>query len=180
MRPPVDRQGLDRFLAEAGRRASEPTRIYLVGGATALLHGFREATIDIDLVIEPDPSPLLRALPDLKRELGINLELASPLDFLPELPGWRERSRFVRQEGLLAVFELDFYAQALAKIERGHDRDLADVRAMLARGLVEPARLRELHAAIEPELYRFPAIDPDALREDVERALAEAPGEPGG
>jgi hypothetical protein len=30
----------------------------------------------------------------------------------------------------------DLYAQALAKLERGHDRDLDDVDQMLARGLV--------------------------------------------
>jgi hypothetical protein len=173
MRPLVDRERLDRFLVELGRSTGEPARVYLVGGATALLHGFRAATIDVDLVVEPDPSPLLRAFPELKRRLDLNLELSSPLDFLPPLPGWRERSRFLRQEGTVAIYEFDFYSQALAKIERGHDRDLADVAAMLAAGLVDPARLRELHAAIEPELYRFPAIDPEALREDLDRALAE-------
>jgi len=174
MRPLVDRERLDRFLAELGRRTDVPTRVYLVGGASALLHGFRESTIDIDLVIEPDPSPLLRSLPDLKRELDLNLELSSPLDFLPPLPGWRERSRFLRQEGSVAIFEFDLYAQALAKIERGHERDRADIAALLGGGFVEPARLRELYAAIEPELYRFPAIDPEALREDLEQALAAA------
>jgi len=168
----VDRERLDRFLVELGRRADEPARVFLVGGATAVLHGFRSATIDVDLVVEPADSPLLRSFPELKERLAINLELASPLDFLPELPGWRERSRFVRQERHLAIFELDFYAQALAKIERGHARDRDDVRALLAHGLVEPARLRELFAAIEPELYRFPAIDPGAFREDLEQALA--------
>jgi hypothetical protein len=45
---------------------------------------------------------------------------------------------------------------------------------MLTRGLVEPTKVRELFAAIEPELFRFPAIDAEALREDVERALADA------
>ncbi len=174
MRPLVDRERLDRFLVELGRAAGEPTRVYLVGGATALLHGFRATTIDVDLVVEPAASPLLKSFPELKERLSINLELASPLDFLPELPGWRDRSRFVRQEGQVAIFELDFYAQALAKIERGHERDLADVRAMLAHDLVEPGRLRELFAAITTELYRFPAIDPDAFREDLERALAES------
>ena len=65
----------------------------------------------------------------------------------------------------------DLYAQALAKVERGHARDLADVEAMLERELVEPARLRELLAAIEPQLYRFPAVDPPTLRAALEAAL---------
>lgn len=174
MRAPVDRERLERFIDELGRVAppGEPARVYLVGGATAVLHEFRDSTIDVDLRIEPDHSPLLRALPPIKERLGINLELASPLDFLPELPGWRDRSRFVRQSGAVAVFELDYYAQALAKLERGHDRDLADVAAMRDEGLIDNARLLELLAAIEPELWRFPSISPAAFREDVERFVA--------
>ena len=41
---------------------------------------------------------------------------------------------------------------------------------MIARGLVEPARLRELYDAIEPELYRYPAIDPPAFRGKLDAA----------
>jgi len=61
-------------------------------------------------------------------------------------------------------------AQALAKLERGHDRDLDDADEMLRRGLVERERLLELFAEIEPELYRFPAIDPPSFRRRVEAA----------
>jgi hypothetical protein len=172
MRALVDAGKLDRFLAELGKAASAPTRVYLVGGAVALRRGWRETTIDIDLRIEPDSGAIFRALPDLKERLGVSVELASPLDFLPELPGWRDRSQFVRQEGHLAVFEMDPYAQALAKIERGFSQDMVDVRAMFADGLLEEARLRSLFEAIVPELYRFPAVDEGALREDVEAAIA--------
>ena len=35
----------------------------------------------------------------------MNVELASPLDFLPALEGWRERSRFRFREGNLDVFD---------------------------------------------------------------------------
>ena len=35
---------------------------------------------------------------------------------------------------------------------------------MLTRGLVESARLHELFEAIEPSLYRYPAVDPAAFR----------------
>ena len=45
------------------------------------------------------------------------------------------------------------------------------MRAMIAGGLVEPARVREYYEAIEPELYRYPAIDPVAFRGKVEGAL---------
>jgi hypothetical protein len=177
MRPLVDAEKLESFLSEVGRHADSPTRVYLVGGAVALLRRWRASTVDIDLRIEPDSGSLMRALPGLKERLSVSLELASPLDFLPELPGWRERSRFLRQEGQAAIFELDLYSQALAKIERGFEQDRSDVRRMLDEGLVEPERLRELLVAILPELYRFPAVDAGALAEDLERALTEGAGE---
>jgi len=48
-----------------------------------------------------------------------------------------------------------------------HAQDLEDVDALLRLGLVQPTRLCELYAQIEPELYRFPAIDPAQFREAV-------------
>lgn len=172
MRRDVDAARLGAFLKAFGDAARGETTVYLTGGATAILHGWRTGTIDVDLKMEPDRDELLRALPRLKEELEMNVELASPDGFLPELPGWRERSPFVAREGLVTVRHYDLYAQALAKLERGHARDLADVAAMLDRGLVAPARLRELHAAIEPQLYLFPAVDPPTLRAALEAALA--------
>ena len=44
------------------------------GGATAVLHGWRASTIDVDLKLVPDDDALLRALPRLKEELHVNLE----------------------------------------------------------------------------------------------------------
>jgi hypothetical protein len=95
--------------------------------------------------------------------------LASPAHFIPELPGWRDRSPFVLREGSINFHHYDFYAQALAKTERTHARDLEDVREMAARGLVEPARLLEFFEQIAPGLYRYPAIDPASFRRAVER-----------
>lgn len=97
--------------------------------------------------------------------------MASPPDFIPELPGWRERSPLVFLDGRVAVHHFDFYSQALSKIERGFEQDLADVRSMLAGGLVEPTVLRALYEEIEPELYRYPAIDPAAFRRKLDLAL---------
>jgi hypothetical protein len=67
--------------------------------------------------LEPDLDALLRALPALKNDLGVNIGLASPPDFIPELPGGRERSPFVFREGDVDVHHFDFYSQALSKIE---------------------------------------------------------------
>jgi hypothetical protein len=155
-----------------GSASTAEARVYITGGATAVLEGWRATTVDVDLTIVPDRDEMLRAVPALKEELELNIELASPADFIPELPGWQDRSRFIVREGRVSFFHYDFYAQALAKIERGHAQDAADVGSMLDRGLVEPGRLRELFQAIEPRLYRYPAIDPKSFRRALETTLA--------
>jgi hypothetical protein len=151
-----------------GRAARIDVRVHLVGGATAVLMGWRSTTIDVDFVMRPEDDALLRAIPALKEELQINVELASPADFIPLPPGWEDRGTFVAQVGRVAFFHFDLYGQALAKVERGHRQDLNDVREMLARGLIERGRALEYFARIEPELYRFPALDPVSFRRAVE------------
>lgn len=154
-----------------GREAKAAGRVYFTGGVTAVLEGWRETTVDIDLELEGDTDRLLRALPAIKEELHVNVELAAPHHFIPELPGWRDRSRLIGQEGDLVFFHYDPYAQALSKIERGHVGDLADVAAMFDHDLIRADELMRLFEAIEPQLYRYPAVDPRALRRKVVEVL---------
>ncbi len=171
MRPPVDEPRIRALARELSRVARGPVRVYLTGGSTAVLEGWRASTVDIDLRFEPEADELLRVLPVLKERLDINVELVSPPDFIPQLPGWQERSPLVFREGVVEVRHFDLYSQALAKIERGFEQDLDDVRSMIANGLVQPARLRELYGSIEPLLYRYPAIDPATFRRKLDEAL---------
>lgn len=136
-----------------------------------MIEGWRATTVDVDLRIEPDDE-VLRLLAGMKERLDVNIELASPADFLPELPGWRDRSRFLFRSGALDVFHYDLYSQALAKLERGFAQDIADVEAMVASGEVRPSELLVLYEAIEDELYRFPAVEPAELRAAVETLAA--------
>lgn len=172
MRELATSERIEDFFRSLGRAASKPCRVYLTGGVTAVLLGFRPTTVDIDLEIHPESDEILRAIPRLKEELRLNVELAAPHHFIPALPGWQERSLFIRQEGPVALFHYDLYAQVLSKLERGHAKDLDDARHFLERGLVEPSGLLEQFEAIEPELYRYPAVDPAAFRRGVEELVA--------
>jgi hypothetical protein len=167
LRDAADAERIRRLAQELGRSVPAGTRMYLTGGATAVLEGWRPSTVDIDVLFDPDDDAALRQLDRLKRELALNVELASPLDFLPALSGWRDRCRFRFREGNLEVFDFDPYSQALSKLERGFELDLTDVRAMVETRLVDPQRLLELFEGIEPELYRFPAVDPNSLRQAI-------------
>ena len=76
------------------------------------------------------------------------------------------------RQGRVEFLHYDFYAQALAKIERGHQQDLRDVEAMRERKLIEPTRLMEYFVAIEPDLVRYPALDPSSFRGQVQSAVS--------
>jgi hypothetical protein len=40
---------------DLGRVAREPVRIYLTGGSTAVIEGWRDATVDVDLRFDRKP-----------------------------------------------------------------------------------------------------------------------------
>jgi hypothetical protein len=172
MRRPVDAARIREFLRVLGAEAREETHLYLTGGTTAVLLGWRASTVDIDIKMVPERDSLFRVIAHLKDELEVNVEVAAPSDFIPELPGWQERSRFIVREGKVDFFHYDPYSQALAKLQRGHAKDLVDIREMIERKLIEPGKAMELFEAIEDRLYRFPAIDPASFRRRVEEALA--------
>jgi hypothetical protein len=157
-----------------GAAATASGRVYFTGGATAVLFGWRSSTIDVDVKLVPEHDALLRAIPGLKEKLKINVELASPADFIPVAEGWEDRSVFIADAGRLSFYHFDLYAQALAKLERGHALDLGDVREMLARRLIEPARLLEYFSRVEPDLYKYPAIHAPAFRRAVEETCKSA------
>lgn len=169
MRRLADTERIRAFMDAVGRAANREIRLYFTGGATAVLSGWRSSTIDVDILMLPEDDQIFRSLPEIKESLELNIELASPADFIPEIPGWQDRSAAIERRGKVAYYHYDFYAQALAKIERGHAQDEADVQEMIRRRVVDRTRLMQLFDQIEPFLYRFPAIDPASFRLAVER-----------
>ena len=167
MRAETSVNKINRFMVELGKAVRSSGRIYFTGGVSAVLLGWRETTLDVDLKADPEPQGFFEALPGLKDAIDINIELVAPDDFIPQLPGWRERSTHIATHGPLVFQHYDFYSQALAKIERYHTRDQGDVQQMLTTGLVQRERLLELFLEIETRLIRFPAIDAVGLRQRV-------------
>ncbi|MBD2415768.1 hypothetical protein FACHB389_22785 [Nostoc calcicola FACHB-389] len=171
MRPNVDSQKIERLMQVLGREAQGSGCIYFTGGASALLIGWRNSTVDVDIRLDPEPPGIFQAIAKLKQELNINIELASPQDFLPPLPGWRDRSVFIGKQGQISFYHYDFTAQALSKLSRGFDRDIKDVQAMYKQKLFSLRELQDCFEAIAPELIRFPSLNPDVLRSKVENFI---------
>ncbi len=163
MRKSADAARVHRLLEELGRRSLGPGRVYLVGGATALLEGWRASTVDVDLKLDPEPRGIFEAIAALKRELDLNIELAAPDQFIPPLPGWQSHSRFIARHGEVDFYHYDLRAQALAKLARAHDRDLADAGAMVERGLVTRDEIGRAFEEIRSALIRYPALDAEQL-----------------
>ena len=169
MRLNIDSQKIERLMQVMGREAQGSGCIYFTGGASALLIGWRNSTVDVDIRLDPEPPGIFQAIAKLKQELNINIELASPQDFLPPLPGWRDRSVFIGKYGQISFYHYDFTAQALSKLSRGFDRDVQDVQAMYEQKLFTLRELQDCFEAITPELIRFPSLNPDVLRSRVEK-----------
>jgi hypothetical protein len=167
MREIADVDRIRRFMREFGAAADVPTRVYFTGGATAVLLGWRGSTIDVDIKVEPDADVLFRAIPGIKESLQLNVELASPVDFIPVRPGWQDRSPFIAQEGRTSFHHFDLYAQALAKVERGHHQDLEDVREMRSRGLIDAKGAWSYFDGIEPQFFRYPVLNPASFHRSM-------------
>lgn len=178
MRRLADAARIRAFMDAVGSAAKREIRVYFTGGATAVLSGWRSSTIDVDILMIPEDDEVFRSIPGLKESLELNIELASPADFIPEVPGWQDRSPAIERRGKVAYYHYDLYSQALAKIERGHAQDEADVQEMIRRGAIDRNKLMQLFEEIEPALYRFPALDPATFRRAVETICR--PGDPPG
>jgi hypothetical protein len=163
MRQRVDQQRIEHFLQQLGRQFTKPGRIYLVGGTIMVYEGLRQQTLDIDLALEianEDHSAFITAVRTLKERLSLNIEEASPADFIPLPSGYRERSQFVGRYGQLDVFYFDLYSTALSKIERGTENDFADVLSLLQTERLEMAKLTDYFNEI---LLRYAT---DSLKQD--------------
>ncbi|MFN5065249.1 MAG: hypothetical protein ACK4V0_18215 [Aphanizomenon sp.] len=72
MRANIDTQKLERLMQLLGREAQGSGCIYFTGGASALLIGWRNSTVDVDLRLDPEPPGIFQAIAKLKQELNIS------------------------------------------------------------------------------------------------------------
>jgi hypothetical protein len=187
LRPPVDRPAIERFLKRLGRIVHHPGRIYLVGGAALVHHQIRgphASTLYIDLAFEgSDESEVESAIQQLKNELNLNVELASPGDFIPLPASWQRQAQYVGRYGALEVFYFDYYSLALSKIERGTERDLQDVALLAQQGWITRPNLDAAYQEILPQMGHGRYFNRDAARfaqqyaAAVQRAWADPPVE---
>ncbi len=155
-------------------RSAKPKRAYrvfLVGGGPAVLEGWRESSIDADLYAAQDD--IFRDVQTIKERLRLNIELVRPEDFVPPLDGSDTRHVFIETVGSVSFYHYDPYAQLLSKVVRGFARDLIDAKALVANGMVDPDRFRNLVEDIPESVYsKYPRLSPQAVRAAVQDFLS--------
>jgi hypothetical protein len=171
MRASVGQQEIERFLIELGR-TGKPGRLYLCGGSALIHRGIQHRqTLDIDLQISPDPADLISDIERLKNKLNVNVEIASPGDFMPLPDGWEVRSQFIRRYGKLDAFYFDWYSIALSKILRASQRDSFDVQLLKRQGYIALEELDRLCQNVLDKLAspsykrRYPNLSRERLQQ---------------
>lgn len=170
------RATINTFLRELGKRFRGHGTLYLAGGSALVYQGYRPRTEDVDYRIEitaGEHGQFVEALRETQRQIALNVEPASPADFIPLPHGWRDRSPFLAQEGGLTVYAFDPLSTALAKIERGQERDIDDVRALTSAGAVTVQQIVAGFNEIAPRIEReaLPRVQEDDFRRKVDAAV---------
>jgi hypothetical protein len=117
--------------------------------------GFHDQTLNNEIVLtfELDPQDhmqFIQVVRELKEELNLNVEEASPGDFIPLPSGHKNRCQFLGRYGNLDVFHFDPYSMALSKIERGTEEDFSDVLALLEQDWIQIETLERYFQDILP------------------------------
>lgn len=166
MRDNSDLQRIEKFISNVGKLVKVPVEIYFSGGATAVMFGIREMTIDVDIRFEPDEMQMYKTIQTLKEKLNMNIELASPMDFIPTLPKWKERSIFIAQENKVKFFHCDLYSQIISKVQRGWKQDLSDAKVFLKQA-GDSSLLKKLFVEAKPDFIKYPTVNVKKLEKKL-------------
>jgi hypothetical protein len=173
MRDRLTRESLRALMHELARSAGKDGHysVYLVGGGTAVLAGWRSSSVDADLYAPRDD--IFRDVQAIKERLHLNIELVRPEHFVPSLQGSEDRHVFIETIGRVSFYHYDPCAQLLSKIVRGFERDLVDARSFISSAMVDVEQFRMLVQAIPDSAWsKYPRHSPGAVRKAVEDFLS--------
>ena len=68
------------LMRRLGEEAAGPGRVYLVGGASAVLVGWRDTTMDVDLKLAPEPPGVFQAIASAKEVLDMGIPRYPAID----------------------------------------------------------------------------------------------------
>ena len=173
MRNRLTRESLRALMRDLARSAvnEEHYSVFLVGGGTAVLNGWRDSSIDVDLYSPRDG--IFDDVQAIKERLQLNIETVRPEDFVPPLAGSEDRHVLIETIGRVTFYHYDPYAQLFSKVVRGFERDLIDAQAFVGSRMVDAVRFRSLVWAIPDAAWsKYPRLSPGAVRQAVDDFLS--------
>ncbi|MDQ2884857.1 MAG: hypothetical protein M3Y39_02095 [Chloroflexota bacterium] len=108
--------------------------------------------------------------------MNINIEFASPGDFMPLPTQWEARSQFIKRYDQVDVFYFDWYSIALSKMQRVNRQDVIDVQLLIQKGFVDITELDFLYQDVlnkvgKPPYDRlFPNLSPQQFAQHYQAA----------
>lgn len=160
MRTGLDEPKLRAFIREVGEAAQGPGRVYLVGGATALLLGVREQTVDIELKLDPEPKAIFEGIARIKERLSINGSSPRPTCSCRRSPVGESGASSSRGVGRWSSSTTTSMRKPWRRSSEVTTRTLPTPARSSGSAKSMSALLLELFGAIQPDLIRYPAIDP--------------------
>jgi hypothetical protein len=88
--------------------------------------------------------------------MNINIEFASPGDFIPLPSQWETRSAFIKRYDQVDAFYFDWYSIALSKMQRANRQDVLDVQLLTHQGFVDVIELDLLYQDVLNKIGRPP------------------------
>jgi Nucleotidyltransferase of unknown function (DUF6036) len=161
MRQNVTMADIEKFLNALGKAYRQAGRSYLAGGAALIHMGLRSgSTLDINVVIEAsNEDKMITAIRRLVEQMQINIEFASPADFIPIPSQWAAHAKFIGRYGKIDAFYFDLYSLALSKIARRSDRDLVDVKLLIQQQFITLDELDAAYQEVLPRMGKRPYIN---------------------
>lgn len=135
-------------------------RCYFSGGGTAVLMGWRESTIDIDIFLTDDKGqdasgPYASHIEKLKNKLQINIEFASPLLFIPVSHDWQKEAIYIQKFQRVAYFHFPLVYQLISKILRGYETDLQDAHNIIEHQNISQTKVLERVIRLKDQWPRY-------------------------
>lgn len=151
---PANKDGILDFFRDMDRlldgiKRSEKIRVYLFGGAAAVIaYGSRRGTLDIDAYVdERTAGAKLMAEAgrgtELEKKYGFYFHKANTELMLIEAPDWKTRSveLFKGKFKNIRIMALSKEDLILSKLSRYNDRDREDIKYLIETHRVRPERL---------------------------------------
>lgn len=147
---------LHRFFEDLARRVDFPVRLFLLGGAAALLYGSRRVTHDVDFEVHLVPESgrsrearwkvLQGAIQKAGAATGVTPQYSEDVDrwSLIVLPGYRRASRLYRRFGRVEVRLLSPLHWAIGKLARYLPSDLQDLETVFKHEPGDPHQAARL------------------------------------